>query len=277
LNHFYPEEETICIAVGGCNLRCLYCQNWEWSQKRPNDVTKRFDLSPAKAVHSVLDRKVNTIAFTYTDFIGFFEYACDIADIAKRTGVKCVSATNGYVNKPVIRKAAEKMDAITVGLKGFDDRFYQEVCGARLNPVLDSIVEIKSAANCWLEITTLIIPTYNDNLKLIKKMARWIRKNVGSKTPWHLSRFTPNYKLKDVPRTPVQTLDDARNIALDVGLEYVYTSNVAPHKGNNTYCPNCNKAIIERVGFKVLKNSIKDGRCKCGHRIAGHFSADKKE
>lgn len=275
LNNFQPGTDTVCIAVGGCNLRCQYCQNYEWSQKPPRAIPRSFDLPPGKAVHAVLKKDVRTIAFTYTDPIGFFEYASDIADIAHRTGVKCIAASNCFAQKPLARKMAEKFDAITAGLKGFDEKFYLDVCGAALHPVLDAIVEIQASGTCWLEITTLIVPTYNDDMKKIKAMARWIRKNVGTKVPWHLSRFVPRYKLKDVPRTPVETLDEAMEIGLDEGLEYVYTSNIAPHKGNNTVCPRCRKTLIERVGFKVLKNDIQQGRCSCGHKLSGVFDEDR--
>jgi pyruvate formate lyase activating enzyme len=275
MNHFLPGSDTICIAVGGCNLRCLYCQNWEWSQREPEKIPQRFELGPGEAVHSVLKKDVRTIAFTYTDPIAFLEYALDIAQIARRSGVRCVAATNGFATKETARQAAKKLDAITVGLKGFDDGFYSSVCGARLGPVLDAIVEIQSQDTCWLELTTLIVPTYNDDKKKIKEMARWIRKNLGTRVPWHLSRFVPQYKLKNVPRTPVHTLDEAMEMGLDEGLEYVYTSNVAPHRGNNTYCPRCGRAVIERLGFKILKNELDRGRCRCGLKMAGILETHK--
>ncbi len=271
MNQFLPGSDTVCIAAGGCNLRCLYCQNYAWSQKGPRAIKKRLDLSPAQAVHAVLKRDIRTIAFTYTDPIAYLEYALDIADIAGRYGVRCVAATNGFMNPPTARRAAEKFSGITVGLKGFDESFYQKVCGASLKPVLASIEEIRSFGKCWLELTTLIVPTYNDDLKKIKAMARWIRKNLGTDVPWHLARFIPHYKLTDVPRTPVQTLDAAMKIGLDEGLQYVYTSNIAPHAGNNTRCPRCGRTVIERIGFRVIQNHLKSERCRCGERLAGVF------
>lgn len=274
MNNFLPGTDTVCVAVGGCNLRCLYCQNYSWSQKRPEEIEDTFDLSPGRAVHSVLKKDIRTIAFTYTDPVAFLEYACDITDIARKSGVRCIAATNGFVTTQTARRIADKMDAVTVGLKGFDEEFYRTVCGASLKPVLEGIEEIKSHGGCWMELTTLIVPTYNDDMKTIKAMARWIKKTVGTKVPWHLSRFVPRYRLTNVPRTPVQTLDDAMKIALDAGLEYVYTSNIAPHKGNNTYCPRCGRTLVERVGFKILNNALKGGRCKCGCRIPGFFPTD---
>jgi pyruvate formate lyase activating enzyme len=276
LNNFLPGTDTVCIAVGGCNLRCKYCQNWEWSQKKPDAIRDTFDLGPAEAVHAALKKESSTLAFTYTDPVAFLEYLWDIADIAKDFGVKCVAATNGSLNKPAVRRTAEKLDAVTVGLKGFDDAFYEEICGARLEPVLKAIEEFQASGECWLELTTLIIPTYNDDRKEIKAMARWVRKNLGTRVPWHFSRFVPHYKFKNVPRTPVQTLDDAMKIALDEGLEYVYTSNIAPHKGNNTSCPRCGEVLIERIGFKILENRIKNGKCRCGHKIAGIFGTTRR-
>ncbi len=273
MNNFYPGSEVVCVAVGGCNLRCLYCQNWEWSQKRPDDIKRKFSLGPGEAVHSVLKKDIRTVAFTYTEPIAFLEYISDIADIAANSGVRCVAASNGFATKPAARKMAEKLDGITIGLKGFDDAFYEKVCGAKLKPVLETIEEINSSGTCWVELTTLIVPTYNDDKKKIKEMALWIRKNVGTKVPWHFARFVPKYRLANVPRTPVSTLDDAMKIALDAGLEYVYTSNIAPHKGNNTRCPRCGRMLIERIGFKIIKNEIKTGRCRCGNRIPGFFDS----
>jgi pyruvate formate lyase activating enzyme len=194
----------------------------------------------------------------------------DIASEARGRGVRCVSGTAAYVNKRPIRDACRVIDAFAVTLKGFDEAFYEKVCGISLKPVLAAIEEIKSEG-AWLELTTLIVPTYNDDIAKVKEMARWIRKNLGTRVPWHFARFVPRYRLKNIPQTPVQTLADARNAALDEGLEFVYTSNVAPHEGNNTCCPRCGRLLIERVGFKTLDNHIKKGRCPCGHEIAGVF------
>ncbi len=275
-NNFYPGEKVASIAVGGCNLRCLYCQNWEQSQKKPDQVRPLIDLEPARAVESAREKELSTIAFTYTEPTAFHEYAMDIAAEARRAGVRVVSGTAAFVNRRPIREACKVIDAFAVTLKGFDETFYEKVCGARLKPVLNAIEEIRSEG-AWLELTTLIVPTYNDDVAKIKRMARWIRKNLGSTVPWHFARFVPRYKLKKIPQTPVQTLDDARKAALDAGIEFVYTSNIAPHAGNHTYCPRCKAMLIERVGFKTIRNRIKKGRCPCGHEIPGSFASQPRK
>jgi len=275
-NNFLPGEKVASIAVGGCNLRCRYCQNWEQSQKKPDDLRPVIDLPPERAVASTQKKGLSTIAFTYTEPTAFHEYVIDIAAEAQRAGVRVVSGTAAFVNRRAIREACRVVDAFAVTLKGFDETFYEKVCGARLKPVLNAIEEIRSEG-VWLELTTLIVPTYNDDRAKVRQMAKWIRKNLGSKVPWHFARFVPRYRLKNIPQTPVQTLDDVRDAALDAGIEFVYTSNIAPHAGNHTYCPRCKAMLIERVGFKTIDNRIEKGRCPCGHEIAGIFSSQPKK
>jgi len=275
LSNYLPGETVVSLATGGCNLRCTYCQNWEQSQKKPDDVKPTFDLDPGQAVASAVKKEVGTIAFTYTEPTAFLEYTFDIAAEAKRKGVRCVSGTAAYINKRPIREACKVIDAFSVTLKGFDETFYKKVCAVELKPVLSAIEEIKSEGR-WLELSTLIVPTYNDDIGKVKEMAKWIRKTLGTKVPWHFARFVPRYKLRNVPQTPVQTLEDARKVALDEGIEFVYTSNIAPHEGNNTRCPKCDRMLIERVGFRVIENTIKTGRCRCGKSIAGVFDKRTK-
>lgn len=268
LNHFMPEEKTLSIAVGGCNLRCLYCQNWRESQARPDDL-KNLDLPVEKAIRGVESRKLRILAYTYTEPVAFLEYAEDLAAAARENGVKNVCATALSINEKPLRRFCRNIDAFAVALKGFDEKFYDRVLGAALQPVLQALEVVKDE-KVWLEVVTLIVPTYNDDLKKIRQMCRWIRKNLGPDVPLHFGRFVPQFRLKDLPRTPTKTLEACRDTALDAGLRYVYIFNVSPHEGNNTYCAGCRKPIIERLGFKVLRKRMKGDRCgHCGRKIPG--------
>jgi pyruvate formate lyase activating enzyme len=269
LSHFLPGTKTMTVAIGGCNLRCLYCQNWEQSQVRP-DEPKTFDLTPAQAVESAKREGIEVIAFNYTEPVVFLEYAKELAQAARKAELRVVAATGGYVEPEPLLDFVHHVDAITVGLKGFTDEFYEKVCEARLEPVQKTIETIKQKTSCWLELVNLVVPTYNDNPATIRKMAGWIKRTVGPTVPLHFSRFVPMYRLTNLPRTPVTTLESACDVARQVGLKYVYTSNIAPHDGNNTYCPNCKTSLVQRLGFKVLDNRMSEGRCpKCQLRIPG--------
>jgi len=192
----------------------------------------------------------------------------DIARIARQYGINNTMHSCGYIKEKPLQALAEYLNAADVDLKAFTEDFYSRICGGRLKPVLDSLVVLKQA-NVWLEITNLVIPTLNDDRTQIRDMCRWITKNLGPDVPLHLSRFFPYYKLKNLPPTPVATLQDARKIAMDAGLRYVYIGNV-PTDAENTSCPKCKQLLVERKGFVVLRNSIKDGKCpSCGTKIAG--------
>ncbi|MHC4597478.1 MAG: AmmeMemoRadiSam system radical SAM enzyme [Planctomycetota bacterium] len=290
LNHFLPGEENISLAVGGCMLRCLYCQNWQQSQARPHKL-KTFDCDAVKAVEGVLaqkDRHVKdkeakrcrTVGFTYTEPGASLEYVKAVCKQAKRKGVKTIVATAMFYNEHVVRDICTYADGLAVALKGWSDLFYHKVVGTRdpaegKNDFKAVLKAIETARECgtWMEITTLLVPTYNDDLKDITAMAKWIVKNLGDDVPLHIGRFVPEFKLKNLPRTPIQTMTDARKAALDAGVKFVYCSNVAPHEGNNTFCPGCGKTLIQRVGFKILSNAIRNGKCpSCGHKIPGFFS-----
>lgn len=271
LNHFMPGENNISIAVGGCNVRCIYCQNWQQSQSKPEEL-KTFSLSTSEAVAGSKKKECGIIAYTYTEPVAFFEYMIDVATIAKEKNVKNVCATALSINTEPLKELCKVIDAFSISIKGFTEQFYDKVVGCRLDPILKGIETIKKE-NKWLELVNLIVPTYNDNLKDIKNMCKWIKEHVGSETPLHFGRFVPEYKLRDLPRTPVQTLEKCREIALETGLKHVYIFNVSPHEGNSTYCPKCSSKIIERLGFKVLDNKIKNGKCgKCNTKIAGRWT-----
>ena len=268
LHHFYPKTQTLSLATGGCNLRCLYCQNWQLSQRKPVEL-RNISLTPKQAYQGVKATSVQAIAYTYTEPVAFLEYMKAIARYTKPRGVKQVVATALFINEKPLRDLCQYIDAFAVALKGFNELFYQKVCGEPLQPVLDRILTLKNEG-VWLEIVTLLVPTYNTSEKEIQSMCRWIRKYVGRDTPLHFTRFFPRYKLKHLPMTSLQDLERACEIALSEGLRYVYIGNVAPHRYNHTYCPRCQKAVIERLGFKVLSIHLRQNRCKfCGYTIQG--------
>ncbi len=269
LNHFRPGSKTLTIAVGGCNLRCLYCQNWQHSQREPQEL-KTFDLPPAEAVAAARKKGIDTIAFSYTEPIAFLEYAKDIAIEARRAGLKVVVASGGYVEPEPLVDLAQHVDAFAISLKGFTEAFYDQVVGARLAPVLRAIESIKRRTDCWLELINVVVPTYNDDPTQIREMCEWVRGHLDRDVPVHFARFVPKYRLANLPRTAVPTLDAACDMARESGLRYVYTSNIAPHEGTNTTCAKCGDTAIQRLGFKVLDNKLQRGTCrKCRHRLPG--------
>ncbi len=286
LNHFLPGEEQVSLAVGGCMLRCLYCQNWQQSQSMPQNL-KNFACTPEDAVSGVLKqtpedgaKKCRTIGFTYTEPIAWLEYAKAVGLHAKSRNVRVAMATSMFFKEKALRDACKYVTAFAAALKGWGELFYNKVIGTRdpkeergdFKAVLKAL-EVVKEEGVWMEITNLVVPTYNDDMAGVKEMCGWIAKNLGTSVPLHFGRFVPEFKLKNLPRTPVETLDEARKIALDAGIKYVYTSNIAPHTGNNTYCPKCGEKIISRLGFKILSNGLRDGACpKCGEKVPGVWS-----
>ncbi len=267
-----PGESAFSIAVAGCNMRCLFCQNWQISQAKPDEVTA-YDMPPETIVSEAIKNNCKFIAYTYTEPTVFYEYMYDIARIARAKSVKNSMHTCGYINQEPLEELLKYMDAVNVDLKGFNEEFYQKMGAfAQLEPVLETIKTVKKAG-VWLEITNLIIPTLNDDPKEIRSMCEWIKDNVGIDTPIHFSRFMPSFRLQNLPPTPVSKLEEAYGIAKEVGLNYVYIGNVPGHRGENTYCPKCKKIVVGRIGYRITENNIKDGKCKsCGERIAGIWS-----
>lgn len=273
--HFLPGTNTLSVATGGCNLRCLYCQNWEQSQSPPEKLrTFAFDGEQAKQM--TLTKKIPTMAYTYTEPVVFSEYIGELAKHTRPAGIRHVAASAAFMNAKPMEQLCKQLDAITVTLKGFREEFYRKMCDRPLKPVLDSLQLIKKSG-IWLEIVNLVVPTYNDNGKDIKEMCKWVRQNLGDEVPLHFARFAPEYKLKNLPSTPISTLEKAQETALAAGLKFVYLSNVAPHTGNNTYCPSCKTLLIERLAFQVLQNRLTQGRCpRCGGKIPGIWDGAKK-
>jgi len=264
-----PGENTFSIAVAGCNMRCLFCQNWQISQAKPDEVTA-YDMSPETVVSEAKKNGCNFIVYTYTEPTVFYEYMLDISKLARSKGLKNGMHTCGYIKQEPLVELLKYMDAVNVDLKGFSEEFYRKMgADAQLQPVLDTLKTVKRQG-VWLEITNLIIPGLNDDPEEIKRMCEWIRENLGPDTPVHFSRFMPSFKLQNLPPTPVSKLEEAYKIAKDSGLNYVYIGNVPGHVGENTYCPQCKKLIVGRIGYRVTENNISDGKCKfCGKAIAG--------
>ncbi len=269
LNHFRPGSQTLTIGVGGCNVRCLYCQNWEHSQKMPDEL-KTFALTPDDAVAYARKKKVDTIAFSYTEPVAFLEYARDVAIAAKKVRLHVVVATAAFVEPEPLLELARHVDAFVVSLKGFDEEFYHRVCGIKLAPVLQAIETLKQRTKCWLELLNLVVPSYNDDPVKMQEMVAWVHEHVGDDVPLHFARFVPVYRLTDLPRTPVQTLEAGCAAGRAAGLRYVYTSNIAPHEANNTFCAGCGARVIERLGFKVIADKLQRGVCpECHHKLPG--------
>jgi pyruvate formate lyase activating enzyme len=268
LFHFLPSTTAFSIATAGCNLKCKFCQNWEISQKRPEEVDYIY-LEPEVLVKKVKDSGSPTIAYTYTEPTIFYEYMLETAKLAKEQGIKNIMHSNGYINPEPLKQLAKYLDAANIDLKGFSDDYYAKLCEGTLEPVLRSLKILKEEG-VHLEITNLVLSGYNDDPQTIKKMCLWIKENLGADTPLHFSRFFPMYKLLSLNPTPAETLEKARQIALDCGLKYVYIGNLAGHAAENTYCPKCKKMLIERRGYFILQNNIEDGKCKfCQEKISG--------
>lgn len=269
LFHFHPGSLSYSIATPGCNFRCLHCQNADISQL-PRDhggVVLGQNVPPETIVDAARREGCVSISYTYTEPTIFFELAYDTARLAVEAGLKNVFVTNGYITPGALEKIRPYLHAANIDLKGFSEDFYKKVCGARLQPVLDAIRRYKELG-IWIEITTLVIPGHNDSDAELKKIAEFI-KSVGEDIPWHVSRFHPTYKLIDQPITPAATLTRARQIGLDAGLRYVYEGNI-PGEGEDTSCPGCKKIQVKRIGFSVLENKVKEGKCGyCGTRIDG--------
>lgn len=270
--HVAPGQPVFSLAVAGCNMRCVFCQNWEISQFRP-DETQNYNLTPQEVVDEAIKSKCWFIAYTYTEPTVFYEYMLDIAKLAKAQGLKNTMHSCGYINPEPLKQLLKYMDAANVDLKGFSEEYYNKIgMMASLEPVLQTLKTIKQEG-VWLEITNLLIPNFNDDPDKIRKMCLWIKDNLGEDVPLHFSRFTPNFKLMNLPPTPVEKLEEARKIALDVGLKYVYIGNVPGHEAENTYCPKCKKLLIKRIGYEIGEINITGGKCKfCGKEIAGKWN-----
>lgn len=266
LYHFLPGDKTLSIATAGCNLKCGFCQNWEISQCAN---VRSFNIKPEEVLKEALKNRTRIISYTYTEPTIFYEYMLDISKLAKKRKLRNVTVTNGFINPEPLKELCKYLDASNIDLKSFSDDFYERVCQGRLEPILNAI-KIMKQQGVWIELTNLIIPGLNDSQEEITKLVKWIKSNLGSEIPVHFTAFYPQYKIVNIQRTSSETLKKARNIALALGLHYVYTGNIDDKEGNTTYCPKCNKALIVRKSFSVIENKIKNGKCfNCQEKIAG--------
>lgn len=266
--HFLPTAPAFSLATAGCNLRCLYCQNWSISQVPPEE-TQNMDLPPEQVVLSAQAYQAPVIAYTYSEPTVFYEYMLATAGLARQAGLYNVVVSAGFINPEPLRELCALVDAVKIDLKGYDEGFYRDICQAELAPVLEAMRTIYRSGT-HLEIVNLVVPSLNDSLDQLQALARWVVRELSPDVPLHFSRFYPEYKLANLPPTPVDRLDQARQVALQEGLHFVYVGNVPGHAGNNTYCPACGQAIILRQGFAVEEYHLRAGACAyCGEPIPG--------
>jgi pyruvate formate lyase activating enzyme len=270
--HFLPGTSAYSVASGGCNVNCKFCQNWQISQVRPEELRAQY-LPPTNLAAEARGNHCPAIAYTYSEPIVFYEYIADAAEAGHREGVSSVMVSNGFIQEGPLRGLCERLDAIKIDLKSFSDSYYRDVVRGELKPVLNSIATARKHAR-WLEIVNLVVPTLNDSDAEFRNMARWMKSELGPDVPVHFTRFYPLYLLKNLPPTPVETLERAKAIADAEGLHYAYIGNVPGHKGENTYCPQCRQLLIERAGYTIARVNLKKGKCKkCGHVIPGVWSS----
>ena len=268
LFHFLPRSKTFSIASAGCSLSCKNCQNYTISQKGP-EQTQNYFLSPKDIVAKALENNCESISFTYTEPLVFYEYTLETAKIAHQNNLKNVIVSSGYVNAKPLENLIPFIDAANIDLKSFDDKIYKKLSSAHLQPVLDSL-KILRQSNVWLEITNLIIPEYTDDLEMIDEMCKWLIDNGFEDAPLHFSKFFPVYKLSEIEPTADQTIEKAIEIAYKNGLKYVYAGNVRANKYENTYCPKCGTILIERYGFDARLKNMTNGKCEnCEEKIEG--------
>jgi pyruvate formate lyase activating enzyme len=272
LNHFYPGTPVLSFGTAGCNLFCRFCQNWDISKSRQID-TLADAASPEVIARAASELGCRSVAYTYNDPVIFLEYAVDVAQACRELGIKSVAVTAGYINEEPRREFYSHMDAANIDLKGFTEAFYEKLCAGQLQPVLETLKYVKHETDTWLEITNLIIPGWNDSDAELEALTQWVVEALGPDVPLHFSAFHPDYKMRDIPRTPASTLTRAREIALKNGVRYAYTGNVHDAGGGSTYCHNCGKRLIYRDWYVLGDWQLDaDGACShCGTICAGHF------
>ena len=272
LNHFYPGTPVLSFGTAGCNLACKFCQNWDISKSREVERLSSRAM-PAEIADKASELGCRSVAYTYNDPVIFLEYAVDTAIECRKQGIRNVAVTAGYISPGAREDFFAPMDAANVDLKAFTEDFYHRLTGGHLKPVLDTLEYLVHDTDVWVEITTLLIPGENDDDDEIARLAQWIGEHVGPEVPLHFSAFHPDWKMRDTPPTPPATLTRARRIALDKGLNYVYTGNVHDREGSSTWCPGCGELLIERDWYELGHWGLDaHGRCaRCATRVAGHF------
>ncbi|HKJ66820.1 MAG TPA: AmmeMemoRadiSam system radical SAM enzyme [bacterium] len=269
LFHFFPGTTILSIGTAGCNIGCKFCQNWDIS-KAQYDHGRAFDFTVSTAVDTARSNRCASMAYTYNEPTIWAEYVEDLSAEARARGLYNVMVTNGYISPEVIDEVYANIDAANVDLKAFSEEFYKKITLSELQPVLEALKLFKQKG-VWLELTTLIIPTLNDDMAEIAQLCEWVLDALGPETPVHFTAFHPDYKLRDLPRTSLDTLEQARKVALDTGIRYVYVGNVHSDSAN-TYCPECGETLIRRNWHSVRLNTMDGSRCpNCGHDIPGVF------
>ena len=268
LFHFLPGTNAFSLATAGCNVLCKFCQNWEISQARPEEV-KAYQMPPRDIADLAKENGCSAIAYTYTEPVIFTEYMHDTAAIAGEKGIKSVMISNGYIKAEPMRDLCQVLHAVKIDLKAYTERFYRELVNGELKPVLETLVLLKSLG-MWTEIVYLVIPSQNDDKNELQDLCKWIVAELGPDTPIHFSRFHPQYRLKNLPPTPISVLQTAKKIALDAGIHFPYIGNVPGDPGENTYCPSCGTLLIRRIGFTIVENKLSKNLCsKCRTKIPG--------
>lgn len=271
LFHFHPGTTAFSTATVGCNINCKFCQNWEISQSRV-EQTRHYDLSPAEFAATCEKYGARTIAYTYSEPVVFTEYMFDCAVEGRKRGIKNVMITNGYIQEAPMKDLMGVLDAVKIDLKSFREQYYREVCDGELRPVLDTLLML-ARNSIWIEIVYLVVPTLNDGDAEFRELGAWCVDNLGPQVPMHFSRFTPQYRLKNLPPTPLATLEKAKKIYEDAGGQYVYIGNVPGHDAENTYCPACGKLLIKRRMYAVELDGFRGGRCpNCNGIVPGIWS-----
>jgi pyruvate formate lyase activating enzyme len=266
--HVMPGEQALSFSTAGCNVECKFCQNWEISQFRPEQVTA-YDLPPRDLVAAAKRTGARLTAATYGEPVVFWEYVRDVAAAANAAGLKPTVVSNGFIKEEALREVAPSLAAIKIDLKSFREKYYEEQIRGKLEPVLKTLQVVRELG-VWLEIVVLLVPTLNDSAEEIRDLSRWVHKTLGPDVPVHFTRFHPTYRLTDLPPTPVATLERSWKIGREAGLNYVYLGNVPGHPGENTVCPGCGEILIRRVGFRVITNDLVKGACaKCKRKIPG--------
>lgn len=274
LFHFLPGSSTFSIAGPGCNLQCGFCQNWQISQLDHVRAEKmpKGSTTPAGIVAQVKQAGLNSISYTYTEPTVAYEFVYECAVKARAEGIRTIMVTNGYISPEPLKELVEYIDAFNIDLKAMDEKFYRKVCGGLLQPVLESLVTVRTAG-CWLEVTNLLIPGLNSDEEQIGKLIDFVKNELGDDVPLHFSGFYPTYKLTDVEPTSSAVLERACRMAQEQGLMYVYAGNIHTNDGEHTYCPFCKKAVILRSGYTILENNVMGNKCKfCQSTIAGIFA-----
>lgn len=266
--HFLPGTLAFSLATAGCNVNCKMCQNWEISQVRPEQVRSTY-LPPKKLAELAVRSGSKSIAYTYSEPVIFYEYMSDSAEAGRAAGVRSAVVSGGYIQEQPLKELSKRVDAIKVDLKAYSEKFYREVVSGELKPVLQALATMRKLG-VWNEIVYLVVPTLNDADAEFLGLAKWVKSNLGLDVPVHFTRFHPQYLLKNLPPTPVKTLERAKAIADAEGLRYVYVGNVPGHPGENTYCPKCRRAVVERAGFTIRSLNLAKGKCRyCQETIAG--------